>query len=101
MKKILLIGATGTIGLAIQQELAKEDCHIIAVGSHSGDYQVDLDNSKSITQLYQAFPDVDAVVSAAARGVVFGPLISMTKSQYIDSMQSKLLGQIDLVYPRG
>ena len=94
--KILLIGATGTIGRAIHHEL-KEDSEIISVGNTSGDFQMDLGDSNTIAQLYQAITDVDAVVCAAARGVVFEHLIDMNREHYIQSMQSKMLGQIDLV----
>ncbi len=96
MKSILLIGASGTIGQCIQKELS-HDCHLITVGHSSGEFQVDLADSESIAKLYQSIPAVDAVVCAAARGVVFAPLENMTRQQYLDSMQSKLLGQVDLV----
>ena len=95
-KKILLIGATGTIGQLIQKELQKDN-EVINVGNRQGDYQVDITNSDSIRALYQSVSDIDAVVCAAARGVVFAPLQIITKQQFIDSMQGKLLGQIDLV----
>ena len=38
--KILIIGATGTIGKAVSARLAK-DHEVIAVGHRDGDYQVD------------------------------------------------------------
>ncbi len=95
-QKVLLIGATGTLGRAIANEL-QLDCEIIAVGGNSGDYQVDIASSESIIDLYQQFADVDAVVCAAARGVVFAPLAEMDKDRYLQSLQSKQLGQIDLV----
>ena len=96
MKKILLIGASGTIGQAIYKELTT-DCDIITVGYSSGDYQVDLGESSSIKNLYDRVGKVDAVVCAAARGVVFEPIEKMTRQDFITSMQSKLLGQIELV----
>ena len=96
MKKVLLVGATGTIGAAISRELAV-DCDVVSVGNSSGDFQVDLGDSQSISELYQAVPDVDAVICAAACGVVFKPLIQMSRDDYIQSFQSKFLGQVDLV----
>lgn len=96
MKKILVIGATGTIGEAICHELSR-DCHIIKVGNTSGDYTVDIASTDSIIALYKKFNDVDAIICAAARDVIFSPLIEMTKEKYVTSMQSKQLGQIDLV----
>lgn len=96
MKKVLLIGATGTIGKAIAKELER-DCEIIKVGGSSGDHQVDIAASDSIKKLYEKFSDVDAVVCAAARGVVFSPLAGLTQKDYLQSLQGKQLGQIDLV----
>lgn len=95
-KKVLVIGATGTIGKAIVAELER-DCEVIKVGGSSGEHTVDIANSESIIELYNRFNDVDAVVCAAARGVVFAPLAEMTMDAYLQSMQGKQLGQIELV----
>lgn len=96
MKKVLIIGATGTIGKAICNELSR-DCQVIKVGGHSGDYKVDIALTGSIIALYEKFRDIDAVICAAARNVIFSSLEEMTKEKYLESMQSKQLGQIDLV----
>lgn len=96
MKKIIVIGATGTIGQAICEELA-QDCQLIKVGNTSGEYTIDIASTDSIIRLYKKFNDVDAVICAAARDVVFSPLIEMRKEDYVKSLQSKQLGQIDLV----
>ena len=96
MKKILVIGAAGTLGEAICNELSR-DFQVIKVGSTTGDYTVDIASTDSIIALYKKFNDVDAVICAAARNVIFSPLVEMTKEHYVTSMQSKQLGQIDLV----
>jgi len=96
MQRIMLVGASGTIGQAIQKELV-DDCELVLVGNTSGDFQVDLSQTESIQKLYQSVGQVDAVVCCAARGVIFSPIEAMQRQQYVDSMQSKLLGQIDLV----
>jgi len=95
-KKVLVIGASGTIGGAICEELAT-DCDVIKVSGSSGDYTVDIADSNSITQLYKQIADIDAVVCAAARGVVFKSLNEMTLDDYQTSLCGKQLGQIDLV----
>ena len=95
-KSVLVIGASGTIGRAIVAELER-DCNVIQVGGQSGEHTVDIASTNSITALYKKFPDVDAVVCAAARGVTFLPLVEMTKQAYTESLQSKQLGQIDVV----
>lgn len=95
-KKVLVIGATGTIGKAVINEL-QSDCEVIAVSGSSGENTVDISSSESIAALYKKFPDVDAVVCAAARGVIFEPVAQMDRSKYLASLQGKQLGQIDLV----
>lgn len=95
-KKVLLIGATGTIGQAVSKEL-ECDCEIIKVGGSSGEHTVDIADKNSIISLYKKFPDIDAVICAAARGVVFAPLSEMTSESYLQSLQGKQLGQIELV----
>jgi NAD(P)-dependent dehydrogenase (short-subunit alcohol dehydrogenase family) len=96
MKRVLVIGATGTIGQAICQEL-KRDTDIIAASYSRGDYQVDISDSDSIKKLYADVGVVDAVICAAARGVKFDDLPNMQIDDYKNSMQSKLWGQIDVV----
>lgn len=95
-KKVIVIGATGTIGKAIVANL-EADCDLIQVGSRSGDYQVDITSTASIRDLYKKFSDADALVCAAAGNIAFKPLADMTKEDYAQSMQGKMLGQIDLV----
>ncbi len=95
-KKVLVIGATGAIGKAIVAELER-DCEVIKVGGHSGDETVDIACTESIISLYNKFADVNDVVCAAARGVIFAPIAELTKTEYQQSLQSKQLGQIDLV----
>ena len=45
--KILLIGANGTIGSAIDRELSSRH-EIVRIGRKSGDFQVDISDSTSI-----------------------------------------------------
>ncbi len=96
MKKVLVIGASGTIGKTIVREL-EADCEVIQVSGSKSKYTADISSSASITALYKKFSDVDAVICAAARGVIFSSLDEMTKESYLQSLQSKQLGQIDLV----
>lgn len=94
--KVLLVGASGTIGQAIQQELAP-DCEIVTANSSSGDVQVDLSKSESIAKMYDAVGAVDAVICAAARGVKYGDVSELSRQDFVESSASKLYGQIDLV----
>ncbi|KTC65757.1 short chain dehydrogenase (plasmid) [Legionella adelaidensis] len=96
MKKILVIGAAGTIGSAIVKEL-EIDTEILTAGFKSGTYQVDLGNNKSIEDLFHTIGSLDGIICAAARGVVFKPIEEMHLEDYIASAQQKLFGQIHVV----
>ena len=57
--KILLIGASGTIGSAIAEELAPRH-EIVCIGRTSGEAQVDISDSGSIRKLFERVGNFDA-----------------------------------------
>ncbi|MEW8693188.1 MAG: short chain dehydrogenase [Candidatus Thiodiazotropha endolucinida] len=93
--KILLIGATGTIGQALQQRLANGH-EVIPVGFKSGVYQVDLENKASIQRLFEQVGNVDAVISTAG-AAAFAPLKELTDAQFELGWNNKFMGQINLL----
>lgn len=93
--KIILIGATGTIGKHVATALEK-DHQIIKAGTKSGDLQVDINNPDSIKVMYEKAGPFDALVCVAGDGH-FGPLQTMTDAQFRISVNSKLMGQVNLV----
>ncbi|MEJ5062235.1 short chain dehydrogenase [Erwinia sp. MYb375] len=93
--KILVIGASGTVGQGIVQALGR-DHQIIRVGKTRGDFQVDLTCEESVKALFAQTGKVDAVISAAG-GVHFGPLAEMSSDQFNSGLQDKLMGQVRLV----
>ncbi len=93
--KALIIGASGTIGSAIVSEL-QGDTDITTASLNKGDHQVDLSDHKSIMQLFKQIGKLDAIVCAAARGVVFKAIQDMSIEDYIASTQQKLFGQIQV-----
>ena len=93
--KIVVVGATGTIGKAVVAALA--DRHeIIKVGSKSGDLKVDITDSASIRRMFDTVGRVDAVVATAGK-VHFGPLADMTEAEMEIGLRNKLMGQVNLV----
>ncbi len=60
--KILLIGATGTIGTKVYERLSQKH-EVIPVGYKDGDYQVDLADKASIQKLFDQVGNIDAVIS--------------------------------------
>lgn len=94
MSKILLIGASGTIGQAVLANLgARHD--VITVGRSSGMHRADFSQPGSVAQLFEAVGKVDAIVSTAG-SLHFGPLTEMTAEQFNLGLQDKLLGQVQL-----
>jgi len=59
--KILLIGANGTIGSAVDKELSQRH-EVIRIGRNSGDFQVDISDSSSIRKLFEQTVKFDALI---------------------------------------
>ena len=92
--KIIVIGASGTVGRAVAQELSQRH-EVIHVGRTQGDYQVDITSQQSVENLFAKTGRVDAIVSATGN-LFFGPLATMTDGDFNQGLQDKLLGQIRL-----
>ncbi|QIB44243.1 short chain dehydrogenase [Streptomyces aureoverticillatus] len=90
--KIVVIGATGTIGSAVAAALEKN--HEVVRASRSGPVRVDMDDPASIEALFTAVSGIDAVVCCAASGKLT-PLDS--DDDYTQGLQGKLFGQLHLV----
>jgi NAD(P)-dependent dehydrogenase (short-subunit alcohol dehydrogenase family) len=93
--KILLVGATGTIGTAVAKALA--DRHQVVCASHTrAPLTVDLANPESVHGLYAEVGRVDAVVSTAGQ-YAFRPLLELTDDDFALGLTNKLMGQVNLV----
>jgi NADP-dependent 3-hydroxy acid dehydrogenase YdfG len=93
--KIILFGATGTLGKAVDKELNAWH-EIVRVGRTRGDVQVDITDVKSIAQAYEKIGEFDAMVSTTG-DIHFGPLDEFTQEQFEVGLRSKLMGQVNLV----
>jgi NAD(P)-dependent dehydrogenase (short-subunit alcohol dehydrogenase family) len=93
--KIIIIGATGTIGKHVVKALENGN-EIIKVGSKSGDYQVNISDTQSIKNLFEQVGKFDALISTTG-DAHFGPLKDMTDTEFKVGINSKMLGQINLV----
>ena len=93
--KIIIIGATGTIGKVVTEELGKRH-EIIKASRSKGDVQVDISSPKSIESMYKHIGKFDALVSTTGEGY-FGPLRTATDKEFRKGIDSKLMGQINLV----
>lgn len=93
--RILVIGATGTIGREVVQALSAE--HEVIGASRSGsDVQVDITNPSSIQSMYSEIGMVDAVISASGSGA-WKPLAELTDEDFAFSLGYKLMGQVNVV----
>jgi NAD(P)-dependent dehydrogenase (short-subunit alcohol dehydrogenase family) len=93
--RILLIGATGTIGQAVAAALgARHD--IVPASRQKAHENVDLSDPDSIRALLKRVGRVDAIVSAAGEAV-FKPLAELSDEDFAFSMRSKLMGQVNVV----
>jgi len=92
--KIIVIGATGTLGRAVVTELG-QDNEVISVGLTHGDLQVDLTRDESVEALFAQTGRVDAII-ATTGSLFFGPLTAMRAEDFAFGLNDKLLGQVRL-----
>ena len=93
--KIVIIGATGTIGKAVAAALrAKHE--VIAVSRSVAEYRADITDKSSLEKAFAAIGKVDAIVSAAG-GAVFKPLAALTDADFEKCLHDKLMGQVNVV----
>ena len=93
--RILIVGGNGTIGQAVVEKL-KEKHELILAGRTSGDVHVDLTSVESIEGLFKKVGHVDAIINASG-AATFRGVEEMTPEDNMVAVQSKLLGQINLV----
>lgn len=93
--RILIVGATGTLGKAVADELSSRHELILASKSKS-DIEVDISSLKSIQAMYEQVGQIDAVVSTTGK-VHFTELEKFTAELWALGLNNKLMGQINLV----
>ncbi len=93
--RIIVIGATGTIGQAVAQSLSGGH-EVIRVSRTSGDLHADIADSDSIRALFESAAPFDAVVCAAGQAA-FGSFVDLSDEDFELGLSSKLMGQVNLV----
>ena len=91
--RIIVIGATGTIGAAVAAAL--EERHEVVRASRTGSPAVDMEDPASIAALLAAAGPVDAVVCCAASARM-AP-IDAPDEAFLNGLHGKLLGQVALL----
>ena len=92
--KVIVIGATGTVGSAVVKELAQRH-EVIQVGASSGHYTTDFTDIAQVRALFRQTGKVDAVVVTSG-ALHFGPLAQITPEQFRIGLDSKLMGQVNV-----
>jgi NAD(P)-dependent dehydrogenase (short-subunit alcohol dehydrogenase family) len=96
MKKVIVIGANGKMGQAALTGMSR---HKVITASRSGDgcdYKVDITNEASLRNLYKQVGNFDAVVNTVGY-CEYADFVDMTEQQWMTTILSKMMGQINLV----
>jgi NAD(P)-dependent dehydrogenase (short-subunit alcohol dehydrogenase family) len=91
--RVLVVGASGVLGRAVVSALSGHE--VIAAARTSG-HTVDLCDPASVGALYATVGQVDAVACAAGE-TPFKPFGELSLDDYRAGLESKLLGQVELV----
>lgn len=98
-KRILLIGATGVIGKAVEQALNQQH-KVISAGISDCDYNFDFSDPEQLLKALEQIGELDAIISTAGRAN-FVNLSEVTVANLADSpyglgIMDKLMGQVNL-----
>jgi NAD(P)-dependent dehydrogenase (short-subunit alcohol dehydrogenase family) len=97
--RVLLVGASGTLGRAVEAALSPRH-DIVGAGSQSGTVRIDIADPASITRGLAEVGPIDAVCCTAGK-VNFPPLATvepapLDQSVYGLGLANKLMGQVNL-----
>ena len=93
--RILVVGATGTIGRAVVAALSASN-EVISASLSSTTVKVDIADPASIQQMYRSVGRLNAVVCAAGQAK-FAPLAQLSDADFQFCLDNKLMGQVNLV----
>ncbi|HUM11170.1 MAG TPA: short chain dehydrogenase [Myxococcaceae bacterium] len=93
--RVLVVGASGTIGQAIVRALSPKH-EVIQASRSKSELKVDIAEPESIRRMYRSVGKLDAVVAAAGEGV-FKPFAQLTDDDFRFTLSSKVMGQVNLV----
>ena len=93
--KVLVIGATGTIGKAVVDVLNSAH-EVIQASRTKAPHTLDVTQLASIEGLFKVIGPVDAIVSLSG-GARFAPLAELKEADYQFSLANKLMGQVNVV----
>jgi NAD(P)-dependent dehydrogenase (short-subunit alcohol dehydrogenase family) len=97
--RILIVGASGTLGRAVVEQLQPRH-EIVKAGRGSADVIIDIEDPASVVAGLASAGDLDAVACCAG-AVTFAPLseikpVPLAESAFGLGLRSKLMGQVNL-----
>lgn len=94
--KIVIVGASGTMGQYLANVLEKENHEIIRASRSSEEIQVDTTSTKSIEEMFAKIGAFDALISTAGTTFV-GSWKNLNDQTFRTGIEGKMMGQINLV----
>lgn len=94
--KIVIVGASGTMGQYLCDVLEKENHEVIKASRLSKEIQVDTTSVKSIEEMFARIGTFDALISTAGETFV-GPWKNLNDQTFKKGIEGKMMGQINLV----
>jgi NAD(P)-dependent dehydrogenase (short-subunit alcohol dehydrogenase family) len=93
--KILIIGASGTVGRRLTAQLSNKH-QVVTAGRSSGDLRVDIRSKDAIDRMFRAAGEIDACICVAESGAM-DDFETLTDTEMLENMQGKFFGQVNLV----
>jgi NAD(P)-dependent dehydrogenase (short-subunit alcohol dehydrogenase family) len=93
--KIIIVGASGTMGKHLTSAFEKEN-EVVTAAFEGGDIQVDITSTESIENMFKKVGPFDALISTAGPTYV-GPWKKLTDASFRQGVEGKMMGQINLV----
>lgn len=93
--KIVIVGASGTMGSYLSNSFEKEH-EVIKADRNSSGIKVDINSTVSIEKMYKEVGAFDALICTAGPTYV-GPWKNLTDKEFRQGVEGKMMGQINLV----
>jgi NAD(P)-dependent dehydrogenase (short-subunit alcohol dehydrogenase family) len=93
--KIIIVGASGTMGTHLVKALEKEH-EVIKVASKGCDIDADITSTESIGNMFRQAGSFDALISTAGPTFV-GPWNKLNDTTFRNGVEGKMMGQVNLV----
>lgn len=94
--RILVVGATGTVGEAASRALQERGHEVLAAHRSAKQYRVETGDPDSVAQLIESVGELDAVITGAGH-TPFGPWDDLGREELLAGLTSKFLGQVEVV----